>query len=53
MKLPKELDRPKKHLINIQNIDYYYYYYYDDDDDDDDECCKWCLVRHLRPGIII
>ena len=51
MKLPKELDRPKKHLINIQNIDDDYDD--DDDDDDNDECYEWCLVRHLRPGIII
>ena len=34
-KLPKELDHPRKNLINIQNID-------------DNEC--WCLVRHLHPA---
>ena len=33
IKLPKELDHPKKGLINIQNTD-------------EDECFKWCLVRH-------
>ena len=42
IKLPKELDHPRKGLIIIQNID-------DDDDDDDDECCKWRLVRYLHP----
>ena len=36
IKLPKELDHPRKGLINIQNID-------------DNECFKWCLVRHLNP----
>ena len=36
IKFPKELDHPKKELINIQNID-------------DDECFKWCLVRYLNP----
>ena len=35
-KLPKELDHPRKELINIQNID-------------DNECFKWCLVRYLNP----
>ena len=35
LKLPKELDHPKKSLINIQNID-------------DNECFKWSLVRHLN-----
>ena len=35
--LPKELDHPKKELINIQNID-------------DNECFKWCLVRYLNPA---
>ena len=38
IKLPKELDHPRKGLIIIQNID-----------DDDDECCKWRLVRYLHP----
>ena len=37
MKLPKELNQPKKCLINIQNID-------------DNECIKWCLVRNLNPA---
>ena len=32
MKLPKELNHPRKGLINIQNTD-------------DNECFKWCLVR--------
>ena len=35
--LPKELDHPKKGLINIQNID-------------DNECFKRCLVRYLQPA---
>ena len=34
-KLPKELDCPRKGLINIQNID-------------DNERFKWCLVRYLN-----
>ena len=33
----KELDHPRKGLINIQNID-------------DNECFKWCLVRYLNPA---
>ena len=33
--LPKELDNPKKGLINIQNIN-------------DNECFKWCLFRYLH-----
>ena len=37
MKLPKELDHPRKGLINIQNID-------------GNECFKWCFVRYLNPG---
>ena len=37
IKLPKELDHPKKCLINIQNID-------------ENECFKWCLVRYLHPA---
>ena len=37
IKLPKELDHPRKVLINIQNID-------------DNECFKWCLVRYLDPA---
>ena len=36
IKLPKELARPRKGLINIQNID-------------DNECFKWCSVRYLHP----
>ena len=36
IKLPKELDHPRKGLINIQNAD-------------DSECFKWCLVRYLNP----
>ena len=38
IKLPKELDHPRKELINIQNTD-------------DNECFKWCLVRYLNPGV--
>ena len=34
IKLPKELDHPRKGLINIQNTD-------------DNKCFKWCLVRYL------
>ena len=37
IKLPKELDHPRKELINIQNID-------------DNECSKWCLFRYLHPA---
>ena len=37
IKLPKELDHPRKGLINIQNTD-------------DNECFKWCLVRYLNPA---
>ena len=37
IKLPKELDHPRKSLINIQNSD-------------DNECFKWCLVRYLNPA---
>ena len=33
--LPKELQNPKKGLINLQN--------------EDDECFRWCHVRHLNP----
>ena len=36
MKLTKELDHPRKGLINIQNVD-------------DNECFKWLLVGHLNP----
>ena len=36
-KLPKELDHPRKDLINIQKTD-------------DNECFKWCLVRNLNPA---
>ena len=37
IKLPKELDHPRKWLINIQNID-------------DNECFKWSLVWYLNPA---
>ena len=37
IKLPKELDHPKKGLTNIHNIN-------------DEECFKWCLVRYLHPA---
>ena len=37
IKLPKELDHPRKDLINVQNTD-------------DNECFKWCLVRYLNPA---
>ena len=37
IKLPKELDHPRKGLVNIQNID-------------NNECFKWCLVRYLHPA---
>ena len=37
IKLPKELDHPRKGLINIQNTD-------------DNEYLKWCLVRYLNPA---
>ena len=37
MKLPKELDNPKKGLINIQNFN-------------DNEYFKWGLVRYLHPA---
>ena len=38
IKLPKELDHPRKGLINnIQNTD----------DDDDNKCFKLCLIRYL------
>ena len=35
IKLPEELDHPRKGLINIQNTD-------------DNECFKWCLIRYLN-----
>ena len=35
IRLPKELNHPRKGLINIQNID-------------DNEWFKWCLVRYLN-----
>ena len=35
IKLLKDLDHPRKGLINIQKID-------------DNECFKWCLVRYLN-----
>ena len=34
IKLSKELDHPRKGLINIQNTD-------------DNDCFKWCLVRYV------
>ena len=37
IKLPKELDHPRKGLINVQNTD-------------DNECFKWCFVRYLNPA---
>ena len=37
IKLPKELDHPRKGLTNIKNID-------------DNECFKWCMVRYLNPA---
>ena len=37
IKLPKELDHPRKGLINIQNMD-------------ESECLKRCLVRYLHPA---
>ena len=37
IKLPKELDHPRKGLINIQNTDA-------------NKCFKWCLVRYLNPA---
>ena len=40
IKLPKELDHPRKELLNIQNID-------------DNECFKWGIVRYLILQIII
>ena len=36
IKSPKELDHPRKDLINIQNIN-------------DNECFKRCFVRYLHP----
>ena len=37
IKLPKELDQPRRGLINIEKFD-------------DNECFKWCLVRYLKPA---
>ena len=37
IKLPKELNHPRKGLINIQNID-------------DNKCFKWSIVRYLNPA---
>ena len=37
IKLPKELDHPRKGLINIQNTN-------------DNEYFKWCLVWYLNPA---
>ena len=36
LKLPKELDHPRRGLINIQNID-------------NNKCFKWSIVRYLNP----
>ena len=37
IKLPKELNHPRKGLIDIQNMN-------------DNECFKWCIVRYLHPA---
>ena len=37
IKLPTELENPRKRLINIQNTDY-------------NECFKWSLVRYFNPA---
>ena len=37
IKLPRELDHPRKGLTNIQNTD-------------DNECFNWCSVRYLNPS---
>ena len=37
IKLPTDLNHPRKEMINIQNIDDY-------------ECFKWCLGRYLNPA---
>ena len=37
VKLAKELDHPRKGLINVQNIN-------------DNECFKWSKVRYLNPA---
>ena len=37
IELPKELDPPRKELINNQNID-------------GNECCKWSIVRYFNPS---
>ena len=37
IKLPKELDHPRKGLINIENTD-------------NNECFKWNIVRYLNPA---
>ena len=39
IKLPEELDYPRKGLCNIQNIDH-------------KECFKWSIVRYLNPSRI-
>ena len=38
IKLPEDLDHPRKGLISIQNTD------------DDNACFKWCLIRHFTPA---
>ena len=37
IELAKELDHPRKGLVNLQNVD-------------DNECFKQCLVRYLNPA---
>ena len=37
IKLPKELDHPRKGLINFQNTDH-------------NECFKWSIARYLTPA---
>ena len=37
IKLPKELNSPRKGLINIWNVN-------------DNECLKWCLAKYLNPA---
>ena len=37
IRLPKQLDHPRKGMTNIQKSD-------------DNECLKWCLVRYLNPA---
>ena len=37
IKIPKQLDHPRKNLINFWNLV------------NDNECLKWCLVEYLHP----